>query len=75
MVAEIEEPDVEPGHETAMRLAAFRARMRTVEERPARAPEDLLTRDDLRRLAELPQSPPDEKDAFLRSLRERLHAR
>jgi ribonuclease D len=61
--------------EQAARVAAFRARMQSVEERPERAPETVLTRDDLRRLAELPQTPPNEKDAFLRSFRERLLAR
>ncbi len=59
----------------AARLAAFRARMATVGERPARAPDQRLTLDDLRRLAELSPTPADEKDAFLRSFRERLLAR
>ena len=74
MVAELYAGNVnEPDRATpAQRLALYRARFATKDRPPEDRSEASLSVDDLNILGELPQTPPDIKDALLVELRERL---
>jgi hypothetical protein len=57
------------------RLNALRERMKTMGHAPRREGPRRLDDDDLARLAELPITPPEEKDRALQALWDRLHGR